>query len=244
LRVEGEGGHSAMPPRHSNIGLLAGAIRRLEEHPFALRLPPVVESQFECLGPEMPFKSRLVLANLWLCKGLFLRTLARQPKTAAFVRTTTAATMFNAGVKDNVMPSQATAVINFRILPGETVASVTQRVRAIINDDRVKLRALGSSDDPSPASDPRSKPFQLVERTIREIWGVPDLRVAPILVIGGTDARHFSGLSQHVLRFTAVRVESPADSARWHGTNERVLVKEYAKSIGFFQRLMTRLETL
>jgi len=185
-----------------------------------------------------------VLANLWLCKGLFLRTLARQPKTAAFVRTTTAATMFNAGVKDNVMPSQATAVINFRILPGETVASVTQRVRAIINDDRVKLRALGSSDDPSPASDPRSKPFQLVERTIREIWGVPDLRVAPILVIGGTDARHFSGLSRHVLRFTAVRVESPADSARWHGTNERVLVKEYAKSIGFFQRLMTRLETL
>jgi len=244
LRVDGEGGHSAMPPRHSNIGILAGAIRRLEEHPFALRLTPVVESQFECLGPEMPFKSRFVLANLWLFKGLFLQTLARQPKTAAFVRTTTAATMFNAGVKDNVMPGQATAVINFRILPGETVASVTQRVREIINDERVKLKETGPADDPSPVSDPRGQPFQLVERTIHEIWGVPDLRVAPILVIGGTDARHFSGLSQHIFRFTAVRVESPADSARWHGTNERVLVKEYAKSIGFFQLLIRRIEML
>src|SRR5262249_1891182 len=82
LRVDGEGGHSAMPPRHSNIGILAQAIRRLEDNPFPLRLTPVVKSQFDYLGPEMPFKSRVVLANLWLFRGLFMQTMSHSPKTA------------------------------------------------------------------------------------------------------------------------------------------------------------------
>jgi len=244
LGVDGDGGHSAMPPPHSNIGILAQAIRRLEENPFPLQLTPVVEAQFERLGPDMPFKSRLVLANRWLFKGLLLQTLARQPKTAAFVRTTTAATMFNAGVKDNVLPMQARAVVNFRILPGETVTTVTRRVHRLVADERVRLRVLGAADDPSPVSDPRGPPFQLIEQTIRETWGTPDLKVAPILIIGATDAKHFSSLSRNIFRLTAVRVESPADTARWHGTNERVPLKEYAKSIGFFQLLIKRFETL
>ncbi|HXJ55730.1 MAG TPA: M20 family peptidase [Verrucomicrobiae bacterium] len=244
LRVDGEGGHSAMPPRHSNIGILAQAIRRLEDNPFPLRLTPVVKSQFDYLGPEMPFKSRLVLANLWLFRGLFMQTMSRSPRTAAFLRTTTATTMFNAGVKENVMPTRATAVVNFRILPGDSVNAVTHRVREMINDDRVQIREVSPPDEPSPVSDTHSQAYALLDRTIREIWGTPDLKVAPLLVIGGTDARHFSELSRNIFRFTAVQVESAADSGRWHGTNERVLIREYAKSIGFFQLLIQRLENL
>jgi len=244
LSVAGDGGHSSIPPRHSNIGVLAQAIRRLEDNPFPLRLTPVVKSQFDTLGPEMPFKSRLVLANLWLFRGLFIRTLALNPKTAAFLRTTTAVTMFNAGVKENVLPPQATAVVNFRILPGDTVESVTHRVREVVNDDRVKIRSISTSNDPSPISDPHGKEFVLLDRTIREIWGETEIKVAPLLIIGGTDARHFSDLSRNIYRFTALQVESSADMERWHGTNERVLIREYAKSIGFFQLLIQRLENL
>jgi carboxypeptidase PM20D1 len=132
--------------------------------------------------------------------------------------------------------------MNFRILPGETVDSVTRRVRAIINEERVKVKEISTSNDPSPASDPHGKEFAFLDRTVRETWGTPDFKVAPLLVIGGTDARHFTELSRNIFRLTALQVESAADASRWHGTNERVLVLEYARSIAFFQLLIKRLE--
>lgn len=97
-----------------------------------------------------------------------MKKLLGSPQRAAMLRTTTAATMFDAGVKDNVLPISATAVVNFRILPGETVQSVTERVREVIDDDRVEIRDVSSSRDPSPVSDP-TPPAHL-------LWTAPDAR--------------------------------------------------------------------
>jgi len=145
-----------------------------------------------------------------------------------------------------VLPPFATAVVNFRILQGETVKSVIDRVKQMIDDDRVTVTDISASIDPSPVADPYGKEYKLIERTIRQTWGSPDLIVMPYLVIGGADAKWFaaSGLTKNVYRFTAVRVESAADSARWHGVNERVLVSEYAKSIGFFHQFLANAQGL
>lgn len=244
LRVEGEGGHSAMPPPATNIGILAGAVRRLEEAPFDLRLTEATEHQFRFLGPELSFANRVVLANLWLFEPLFLRRMAAMPPAAAMLRTTTAATMFNAGVKENVLPAAASAVVNLRILQDDTVDSVVQRVREVIDDARIQIDVLQPANDPSPVSDPRSAAFQFVERTIRETWNAPDLVVVPTLVIGGTDSKHYAGLSDNVLRFAPVQVESAADVQRWHGPNERVAIEAYADTVRFYQRLIRNLEGL
>jgi len=161
------------------------------------------------------------------------------------LHTTTAVTMVNGGIKENVLPPFATAMVNFRILQCETVQSVAEYVKKVINDDRVEVTDLSSSIDPSPVSDPYGREYKVIEKSIRQTWGTPDLIVSPYLVIGGADAKYFAAsIAGNVYRFTAVRVESAADSARWHCVNKRVLVKDFARSIGFFYQLITNAEEL
>jgi len=277
LKVAGAGGHSAMPPKNSNIGILALAITKLEANPFPYRITQAVRDQYRFMGPELPEQYHALLADVAFGKDVqasgvaeapidqgftenatvgwqaqnasedeFIRYMLTSPMTTALLHTTTAVTMIDGGVKENVMPPFATAVVNLRILQGETVQSVLERVRRIIDDPRVEVTDISASIDPSPVSDPYGKEYQLIEKSIRQIWGSPDLIVMPYLVIGGADAKWFaaSPMTKNVFRFTAVRVESAADAARWHGINERVLVDEYARSIGFFYRFIANAQEL
>ena len=139
LTVESEGGHSSAPPPQTAIGILSKAISRLEENQMPGGIKGVVGQMFQSVGPEMSFVKKLVFANLWLFRPLVERQMAAQPSTNAAMRTTTAATIIEGGVKENVLPSKARAVVNFRILPGDSVKSVLDHVNQTINDARVKV---------------------------------------------------------------------------------------------------------
>jgi len=235
LTVESSGGHSSMPPRETAIGTLSRAIGRLEGHPFPLTLTNVPRSMLLRLGPALPFEQRLVIANLWLFEPLVVRRLGADVSGAPMLRTTTAPTMLRAGTKDNVLPVRATAVVNFRILPGDDVASVTERARRTIDDARVSIRALADARDPSPIADPSSPAFAALEKTVHEIF--PGVLVTPYLVVGSTDAHYYAHLSSSVFRFSPVRLES-SDVGRLHGTDERVSVESYADAVRFYVRLI------
>jgi carboxypeptidase PM20D1 len=153
LSARSAGGHSSLPPPQSTIGILAAAIARLEEHPMPARIEGATGELFEHIAPAFPLVRRALFANLWLTRGLVTRTLARSPTTNAMVRTTMAATIFQAGSKDNVLPGLARAVLNFRILPGDGVQAVLAHVRRVVADERVEVRAVGRfSAEPSPVS--------------------------------------------------------------------------------------------
>jgi carboxypeptidase PM20D1 len=184
----------------------------------------------------MTFGPRLVMSNLWLFSPLLKLQASKAHSLNAMLRTTIAPTIIEGGVKDNVIPSKARAVVNFRILSGDTVASVTQHVRTAIDDPHVKLQGFGGfAQEPSQVSDSSSPQFRALQRTIREVS--PDVLVAPYLVIGATDARHYQPLSSNLFRFSAIRVNE-ADLARIHGTNERVSIESFADAIRFYHRLM------
>jgi len=242
LLVEGEGGHSSMPPDHTNIGILAAALTRLENNQFPARLDGATEQMFRYLTPEMSLLRRVVFANLWLLRPVVSRLMVVEQSGAAMVRTTTAATMIDGGVKDNVLPIAARAVVNFRIMPGETVESVTARVRDVIADDRVQLRTL-SNQDPSPVSDADSEAFHLLSRTLRQVVPDPDLKIAPYLVVGGTDAKYYSGRSANVYRFLAVRAGGD-DLESVHGTNERLSLHNLELNVKYFYQLLRNAEDL
>ncbi len=242
LSVEGEGGHSSTPPAHTAIGVLAGAIDELEEHPFPAHLNGPERVMFDYLAPEMSFGARLALANLWLTRPLVEHMLLSNPETAAILRTTTAVTMIDGGVKANVLPIRARAVVNFRILPGETAESVLERVRSVIDDERVKVEVLGNDHtDPSSVSDPESPAFKTVAATIHQVMPGEDLKVAPYLVMGGTDSKYYSGRSNAVFRFLAAPID--ADGLKLiHGTDEHMSVSGLATSIAFYQRLIRNVD--
>lgn len=240
LTVEEAGGHSSQPPKNTAVGVLSKAITRLEETPFPGGIRGITAQMFDKLAPETAFNQKFFLANLWLFRPLVERQLASTPSSNAALRTTTAATVFNAGVKDNVLPNKATAVVNFRILPGETIESVVERVRQTIGDERVKIAPYGENLwNPSPVSDVNSPNFQTVEKTIRQTF--PDTIVAPYLMLAASDSRHFAEISPNIYRFSPTKVNSE-DLLRIHGINERISVETYTQGIGFYYNLIKNSE--
>ncbi|HKH01774.1 MAG TPA: M20 family peptidase [Bradyrhizobium sp.] len=228
-------GHSSMPPRETAIGMMSAALARLEDHRLPMQVRSAVAQMFDTLAPEMRGFNRIVLSNLWLFKPLLLREFEKTGPTEAMVRTTTALTIFNAGDKDNVLPGNASASVNFRLLPGDSQASVTDHVRRTINNDRISVEPFPGNAEPPPATGTSSVSFQTLNRTIREIF--PDVIVAPGLMLAGTDSRHYAGIADNIFRFSPVRANSD-DLKRFHGTNERLSIEGYADMIRFYRRLI------
>jgi carboxypeptidase PM20D1 len=237
LRVEGEGGHSATPPRHTAVGLVSRAVAALERRPMRGRIGGATQRMFEYLGPELALPYRVAFANLWLLRPVIERAMAKQPQTDAMLRTTTAATIIEGGVKENVLPARARAAVNFRILPGDRVEDVVAHVRRVVADDRVhiELSRRPAPRNPSGISPVASGGFPALQRTIHEVF--PDAVVAPYLVLGGTDARHYQALSDGVYRF-APFVYTGDDRERVHGTGERIAVDSLPDAVRFYMRLI------
>jgi len=237
MSVETAGGHSSVPPPESSIGILAAAVRKIEKHPMPGHVQGPVGEFLEYAADGASFPMKLVFRNLWLFGPVVQKILESSPDSNATLRTTAAATIFRAGTKDNVMPSRATAVVNFRLLPGDTVASVTEYVRDVVKDPRVKLQPLPGEPpaEPSPRSDASAPEFKLMQKTLAQVY--PDAIVAPFVFVGATDSKHYAGLTQNIYRFAPMALESE-DVARIHGTNERIGVENYARMIRFYCQLM------
>jgi carboxypeptidase PM20D1 len=236
LTVEGIGGHSSMPPPETAVGILSTAIHRLEQNQFPVRLEGPVRQGLEVLAPDMPFASRIFVANLWLFRGLVEKQLARSPETNATVRTNTAATMFEGSIKENVLPQRARAVVNFRILAGDSIAGVIEHVSRTIDDPRVQVRTLeGLTSEPSPISPTNTPSYELLQRTIRQVF--PEVLVAPGQVVATTDSRHFADLSANIYRFLPAWM-GREDLARVHGTNERIAIENYERAVRFYVQLI------
>jgi len=236
LIAEGEGGHSAMPPPQTMVGILATAIDKLQNNPFPIRMSGPTGDLFEYLGPEMKFPNNMVFANMWLFGPVVKGKLSVSPATNATIRTTMAPTMFQGSTKENVLPTQARAAVNFRLLPGDTVQSVTEQVQKIIDDPRVVVRSSAHPGvEPSPISSAETWSFGIMNKTIRDV--MPDVVVAPSLVVVTTDCKYYVELSPSIYRFLPQRL-SGEDLTRIHGLNERISIDNYGEFINFYIQLM------
>jgi carboxypeptidase PM20D1 len=236
LTVLGDGGHSSMPPPQTSIGMLAEAIDKLQKHPFPARLEGAAGYLQDYLAPEMPFVNKMAMANRAIMKPVIISLLEKTNAGNAMVRTSIAPTIINAGVKDNVLPVEAIAKINFRILPGDSVKTVVDYVKKIIDNERVTVESNELTDiEPSPISDTASTGFRLIHKTIKKCF--PEVVVAPYLVLGATDARYFRNVTKNAYRFMPVRM-TEEDLKRPHGTNERISVQDFKNVVKFYVELI------
>jgi carboxypeptidase PM20D1 len=235
LSVAAEGGHSSMPAKETPIGILSAAVSALEKHPMKSKLSVPVQQFLDYVGPEMPFFSKIAFANRWLFAPLVIKKYENSNAGRAIVRTTTAPTIFRSGTKDNVLPGFATATINFRILPGETVEMVKQHIQKTIKDERVAIKAVGNIAEPSPVSEINNEGFKCLEKSIRQIF--PNTLTAPSLVIAGTDARHYTAVAENQYRFVPL-VAGPDDLTRIHGVNEKMSCPNFMNCICFYRQLI------
>ncbi|MGI9078478.1 MAG: M20 family peptidase [Gemmatimonadaceae bacterium] len=237
LTAELGGGHSSMPPTQTAVGVLSSAIVKLEKHPMPAAITSATARMLNAVAPEMPFTQRAVFANLWLFGPLVLRQLATSPASNAMIRTTTAATMFEGSVKENVLPIRARAIVNFRLLPGDDVKKVIAHVRDVVADPRVTISVSPRSGawNASPVSPTGGPMYEALALSVSEVF--PGVVVAPYLVVGATDARHFARMTPNTYRFLPL-VVVPADMARLHGTNERISEANYEQMIRFYAGLI------
>ena len=237
LTVKAVGGHSSMPPKHSALGIIAQALVDLESQPFPANLD-YSKQMFNNIGPAMGGVNRVVFANMWLTEPLIESILSGSKTTNASIRTTTAVTMAKGSSKDNILPSEASAVVNFRIMPGETVQSVTEYVTDVVNNEQITITSVeGFGNNPSSVSVSDNQNFALIKDSIYRVTQDKDLIVTPYLVMGGTDAKHFTGLSDSIYRFAFNRFK-PETLERMHGINEQIKVDDYVDVVRFFRELI------
>ena len=233
--AERRGGHSSMPPENTGPGILAQAIVKLEENKFPATLE-YTNIMFDAIGIFAKYPARFAMANQWLTAPLVKRSMLSKQSIAAGLRTTTAVTMLKGSSKSNILPTRATATVNFRILPGETWESVLAEVKAIVDDPRVSYEVF-MNNNPSSVSSTDSLGYKLIEQTIREF--APDALVAPYLVMGGTDSKYFYPLTDSVYRFLMIRVD-PSTLGIVHGIDERISIDDYVMGIQYFYELLRK----
>jgi carboxypeptidase PM20D1 len=235
LKAEAPGGHSSAPPDSTSIEILNAALVRLLDDPLQSRLDGVTGRMLDFVAPEMGVPLQVALANQWLTAPAIRYALNQQSTTKAAIRTVQVPTRLNAGVKDNVIPSTATATINYRILPSQSVDGVLRHVRSTIGSLPVTIET-GQTSEPTTISSVDGTPFRVLQRTIREVTS-DSVVVAPYLVPGATDSRYYADATDHVYRFLPYTL-TPEDRGHIHGTNERISVEDYRTVVRFYVQLL------
>lgn len=236
LTAHAPGGHSSAPGADTAVSLLARAVVRLTDKPYPIALDRDSIAFLHAIAPELPLATRAALSNLWLTGPFVKARLARDATVAASLRTTTAATMIAGGTKDNVLPQTATAVVNYRIHPRDTAAGVKARAEKLIGDARVSVEAVQPLDA-SRRSSTVAEGYAAIALSTRAAYGA--IPVAPSLVIGGTDSRHYVEVSDDLYRFAPVTMTT-ADLRRFHGTDERLSIDNLARAAAWYEDLMRR----
>jgi carboxypeptidase PM20D1 len=228
-------GHSSMPPQQSAIGIMSAALAKLDRHRMPARLQGTALEMLQTLAPEMNPVNRVVLSNLWLFKPLLVREFGKSPSTDALIRTTTALTIVRAGNQDNVLPGRVDATVNFRLQPGDTEADVVEHVKRTIDNSAITIARRDVNTEAPPVTSTQTDAYRALNRTVREVF--PDVVVAPGLMLAATDSRHYAGITQSIFRFSPVHAKTE-DLLRFHGTNERISIANYADMIRFYRRLI------
>ena len=233
--VNSQPGHSSTPPPQTSIGILARALNRLETHPMPThlsRLRPI----YQGIGKAAPLQIQVGFANIWLFGPLLKRWLVPNPEMNASIRTTTALTIINGGVEDNTIPAEVKAIVNFRLLPGDTIADVLWHVKKVIKDERVKFKPVeGKFNEALPISPNKGYAYKGLQTVIRQVFDNPP--IAPFIMLGGTDCQHFVPVCDNIYRFTSLVMDESFRGLE-HGIDERIPIGGMANMVKFYAQLM------
>jgi carboxypeptidase PM20D1 len=235
IKVKGLGGHSSMPPTESAIGKAAIIMQRLEKDQMKPMITPLINQFFTNVGGSMSFINRMAIANQWLLKPILLSQLTKNNSTNALVRTTTALTMMKGSDAPNVLSPEVEFVVNFRLLPGNTVKDVKQHIAEATKGFDVEIEEIETVKEASPVSPTNTKAFTLIESAIKEIH--PSAVATPYLTVGATDAYKYQIVSKNIYRFMPIKINN-AEKQSIHSTNEYLSIENYMKMIHYFEYIM------
>jgi carboxypeptidase PM20D1 len=237
LRVEGRGGHASTPARNGPTVRLARAILRIDRSPMPARVPDTTVALMQRLAPHLPLALRPLMRRADRARPLLARALVSAgAETAAMARTTFAVTTLEGSPGLNVIASSATAGVNVRVMPGDTVDEVLAHLRTVVDDPEVRITVVerGEAGPTSPVDDV----FDHLAGLVAEHFA--DAVVTPYVQSGATDSRHFTRISEHVYRFAPFRMDA-AQRRAVHSYDEHLGVEAFLAGIDWYQAFLERL---
>lgn len=234
--VNGKGGHSSQPPKHNALGELARAIQALEDNQFKSSFNQLMKDLLDAVGRECTYPVRLITCNIPLLRPLILEVAKQIPFGACFVRTTTAVTMAQGSPAANVLPQRASAMVNFRAMPGTTKQDLVDHIRKVCKNDDLEINVLNSKEA-SKFSPTDSRTFKIIGDICKNLE--PNSIIAPYLVMGGTDAYNYEPICDNIYRYAPFRVSVELLRGA-HGTNERIPVSCLEDALKFFKNYIRR----
>lgn len=238
LSINGNGGHSSTPKKKGPTIRLAKALMRLEKHPMKAKYTKTTKEQLKIMGQNAIFPLKIMLGNMWLFRGLVKKLFCTVSSDAnALFRTTFAFTRLIGGNQSNVIPNHVEAIVNVRVAPFNTVEEVLAYIKKTIKDNDIELSTYNINKQYQECSF-KSEGYKLIKDCVIETYN--DTKVAPFIMLGGTDGRHYNEISDCVIRFSPMRV-TKEDRKGIHGLNERISVDSLTKCLEFYERLLTKL---
>lgn len=239
LEVTSAGGHSARAPRDNAIYHLAEGLARLGKFDFPFTLSPTTRAYYQRLARietgQTATDMQAILRNPPDQQAME-RLYTRNPEYNSAVRTTCVATMVDAGHAANALPQRARAVLNCRVLPGESVDAVRATLVRVLADERIKISPLGEAElSPPPPLTPAI--VDAIERTTIEIW--PGVPVVPALFVASSDGRLLNNAG--IWTYGASGMFVGVEGSGVHGLNEHIRVKSLYDGFDFLYRLGKRL---
>ena len=240
ISAVGKSGHASMPPHSTAAGAVAQAVSRLEKKPFPTRIIGPVAELFEYIAPHTRGVTRMVLQNSRLFAPVLKSMLQRAHTSNALIRTTQAATMLQGSLKENVLPARASAVMNCRILPGETIEDVVLHMQRVVNGLEVKIEPLAhlEGNNPLPVSSTEEAGYRWLEASIQAVY--PNTIVAPSIVLVTTDSRHFKECSDNIYRFIPFILDKQLLGSI-HSADERLPLDNLNEAVQVYRRLLEQL---
>ncbi|MES2320398.1 MAG: M20/M25/M40 family metallo-hydrolase [Pseudomonadota bacterium] len=239
LEVTNKGGHSSLPVRDNAILHLADGLSRLGKFSFPFRLTPTTRGYFQGTAKVVDGKIASDIKGLLQeppAQDAIARLADANPFYNASVRTTCIPTTVNAGHASNAQPQRAQAVVNCRILPGDTVAGVQQTLARVMADEQIRISPMGTAVV-APAPPFNALLMKSVEELTAKMW--PGIPVIPTMTAGATDGRFLN--SAGIWTYGISGLFKEANGSGTHGLNERLRTESLYEGQTFLYELAIKL---
>jgi acetylornithine deacetylase/succinyl-diaminopimelate desuccinylase-like protein len=239
VTAKGKGGHASTPTKDNPVVLLAAAVEKIGNYTAPVHLTSIVRRYFEGLSaieddetakwlrvidtPDRGEHAQRVISDM-------------NPMWNSMMRDTIAPTILQAGVRPNVIPSEARAVLNVRLLPGDTIDVILNDLNKLVNDPAVKLEVMQDGGLAAPNSSMDTEFYALLTKVCaKEFGGAP---VLPLLSTGATDSAQLRLHSVQAYGLSPFPL-TQEDEARVHGDDERIPLASFAKGVDLMVHIVT-----
>ncbi len=241
FEVRNKGGHSSVPVPDNAIYHLATALERLSRFSFPLKTDEVTRAYFREMAKveDGSLKDDLVKiadGSPDAAREAMQRVASISPRWNSMLRTTCVATELAGGHALNALPQLATANVNCRIFPGDSVESVQKALRLAIGDDQVAIHVSGDVDV-APASPMRKDVLRAVARWSDNMW--PGVVTMPVMSTGATDGRYLRNAG--IPTYGVSGFFGDRDDVRAHGRDERMNATSFYEGQAFLYELVKEL---